>query len=67
MPRDIALRVALDEQIEVARVHIAANGRVGSYDFFALRLASLGVGNVEVSGEGNVLANGETEDGLLGG
>jgi hypothetical protein len=48
-------------------VYIAADGRVGSHNFLALRLVGLWVCHVEVGGEGNVLANGQSEDRLFRG
>lgn len=65
MAGDISLRVALDEEVEVSRVHIAADGGVRSHDFLVLGLVGLGVCHVKVGGEGNVLANGKAEDGLF--
>lgn len=56
---DVAGRVGFDDEVEVAGVFVAGDGRVGADDFFWL----VGDGR----SEGYVLADGETEDvGLSG-
>nr|POF22215.1 hypothetical protein CFP56_36300 [Quercus suber] len=64
MARDIARGVAFDEQVEVARVDIRRDGRVGADDLFAGNRAGLGVGDIELGGKGDVLADGQAEDGV---
>lgn len=62
MSADVACRVALDHQVEVARMNIAADRRVRSDDFFVLHFAGLGVFDIEVGGEGDVLADWKAEN-----
>jgi len=51
---DVASRIGLDEEVEVALVLIGGDGRVRANDFLGLACDS--------SGERNVLADGEAED-----
>jgi len=64
---DVAGRVALDEQVEVAGVDIGGDGGVGTDDLFVGHGLGLGVLDVEVGGDGDVLANGQAEDAVRGG
>lgn len=57
VPADVALRVRLDEQVKVARLVVAADGRVGAHD---RRDLVVGVGQVRA--DGDVLANGQAEN-----
>lgn len=57
VPRDVARGVGLDEQVEVARLVVARDGRVGAHDFFR---GAVGLG--EDGADGDVLADGEAED-----
>lgn len=57
MLADVARRVRLDEQVEVARLLVAADGRVGPDD-----LLVAAVGLREDGADGDVLADGEAED-----
>ena len=63
MSADVAGWVGFDHQIEVAGVHIAGDGRIRPHDLFSLLdLAGLLVCDVEVGGERDVLADGQSED-----
>jgi hypothetical protein len=64
---DVAGRVALDEQVEVAGVDIGGDGGVGTDDLLVGDGLGLGVLDVEVGGDGDVLANGQAEDAVRGG
>jgi hypothetical protein len=64
---DVAGRVALDEQVEVAGVDIGGDGGVGTDDLFVGDGLGLGVLDIEVGGDGDVLANGQAEDAVRGG
>lgn len=55
---DVALGVRLDEQVKVTRLVVARDGGVG-----ANNLLGLAVGLLERSANGDVLADGEAEDG----
>jgi hypothetical protein len=57
--RDVALRVGLDEEVEVAGLVVAGDRSVGSYD-----LLGGPVGLWAGSADGDVLADGEAEDGI---
>lgn len=57
--RDVALRVGLDEEVEVAGLVVAGDRSVGSYD-----LLGGPVGLRAGSADGDVLADGEAEDGV---
>lgn len=59
---DVAGGVALDEQVEVAGVDIGGDGSVGADDLLVGDNLGLGVLDIKVGGEGNVLANGQAED-----
>jgi len=50
----------------VPRFPVGGYGRVGADDLFGFRGAGFGVGDGEVGGEGDVLADGEAEDGGWG-
>ena len=67
MSANVSSRITLDHEIKVARMHIAADGRVRSHDLFMFRLARLLVFDVEVRCEGDVLADGQAEDAVLRG
>lgn len=59
---NVACGVGLDEQVEEARLLVAADGRVAADDFLVRA-----IGLVEHGADGDVLADGETEDvGLAG-
>ncbi len=58
MARDVARRVRLDEQVEVARLVVARDGRVGPDN-----LLERAVGLREGGADGDVLADREAEDG----
>jgi hypothetical protein len=63
MPAYVAGGVGFDHEVEVARVHVGGDGGVGADDFFSFGDgAGFGVGDVEVGGEGDVLADGQAED-----
>lgn len=62
MPADVAGRVGLDHEVEVARVDVGGDRGVGADDLFPLDGAGFGVLDVEGGGEGDVLADGEAED-----
>jgi hypothetical protein len=64
---DVAGRVALDEQVEVAGVDIGGYGGVGTNDLLVGDGLSLGILDVEVGGDRDVLADGQTEDAVRGG
>ena len=64
---DVAGRVALDEQVEVAGVDIGGDGGVGTNDLLVGHGLGLGVLDVEVGGDRDVLADGQTEDAVRGG
>lgn len=64
---DVSGRVALDEQVEVAGVDIGGDGSVGADDFLVGHGLGLGVLDVEVGSEGDVLADGQAEDAVRGG
>jgi hypothetical protein len=64
---DVTGRVALDEQVEVAGVDIGGDGSVGAHDFLVGGGLGLGVLNIEVGGDGDVLADGQAEDAVRGG
>ena len=57
--RDVSLRVGLDEEVEVAGLVVAGDRSVGSYD-----LLGGPVGLRAGSADGDVLADGEAEDGV---
>jgi hypothetical protein len=59
---DVAGRVRLDEQVEVARLVVAGDGRVGAHDLLSRAILLL-----DGCADGDVLANGETEDSCRGG
>jgi len=59
---DVTGRVALDEQVEVAGVDIGGDRSVGAHDFLVGDGLGLGVLDIEVGGDGNVLADGQAED-----
>jgi len=64
---DVAGGVCLDEQVEVARLLVRGNGSVTAKHLFLLSDASLGVGDIESRGEGNVLTDRKAENGLVRG
>ena len=64
---DVAGRVALDEQVEVAGVDIGGDGGVGTNDLLVGHGLGLRVLDVEVGGDRDVLADGQTEDAVRGG
>lgn len=64
---DVTGGVALDEQVEVAGVDIGGDRGVRADDLLVCDDFGLGVLDVEVGGEGDVLANGQTEDAVRGG
>lgn len=59
---DVSGGVALDEQVEVARVYIGGDGSVGAHNLLVGDGLGLGVLDVEVGGDGDVLADGQAED-----
>lgn len=63
---DVAGRVALDEQVEVAGVDIGGNRSVRAHDLLVGDGLSLGILDIEVGGERDVLANGQAEDAVRG-
>jgi hypothetical protein len=63
---DVTGRVALDEQVEVAGVDIGGDGSVGAHDFLVGGGLGLGVLDIEVGGDGDVLADGQAEDAVGG-
>lgn len=67
MTADVTGWVALNEQVEVAGVDVGGNWGVRSDDLFVCDDLCLGVLDVEVGGEGDVLANGQAEDVVRGG
>lgn len=66
MTADVAGWVAFDHQVEVAWVHIAAYWGVGADDLLVFRFTCFLVFDVELGGEGDVLADWEAEDAVLG-
>jgi len=64
---DVSGRVALDEQVEVAGVDIGRDGSVGTNDLLVGDGLSLGVLDIEVGGDRDVLADGQTENAVRGG
>lgn len=58
---DVALRVALDQEIEVAGLVVAGDGSVGTHNLLKLAIL-LG----EDSADGDMLTDGEAEDRLFG-
>lgn len=59
---DVALRVGLDEEVEVSRLVVAGDGGVGADDFLG---AAVGLG--KRGADGDVLADGESENGVARG
>ena len=59
---DVARRVRLDQHVEVAGLVVAGDGGVGADDLFLHDLTGCGGGG-EGGGDGDVLADWETEDG----
>jgi hypothetical protein len=64
---DVAGRVALDKQVEVAGVDIGGDGCVGTDDLFVGDGLSLRVLDIEVGSDRDVLADWQTEDAVRGG
>lgn len=64
MSADVAGRVALDENVEVAGSSVIGDGSVGTQDLLVGSDLSLGVLDGEGGSQRNVLANGQTEDGV---
>jgi hypothetical protein len=64
---DVAGRVALDKQVEVAGVDIGRDGGVRTDDLLVGDGLSLGVLDIEVGGDRDVLADRQTEDAVRGG
>lgn len=60
--RDVALRVGLDEEVEVAGLVVAGDGSIGTDN-----LLGVAVGLGERSANGDVLADGEAENGVARG
>lgn len=62
---DVARGVGFDQDVEVAGLVVAGDGGVGADDLFLDDFAG-GAGAGESGGEGDVLADGEAEDGGWG-
>jgi len=64
---DVTGGVALDEQVDIAGLNIGGDGGVGAHDFLVGNGLGLGVLDIEVGGDRDVLANGQAEDAVRGG
>lgn len=54
MFRYVACRICFDEKVKVAMVFVRRNWSIGAHNFFGLAI------NREGSGDGHMLANGQT-------